>query len=241
MVLAMKALAIIPARGGSKRLPKKNFQPLGGKPLAAYALAAAQESSCFQQILLSSDDEDILSLADGFNGVTPHKRPARLAGDHVTALTLVCEIVDNFQESYDAVALLLPTCPFRTAQHIREGFDLLSDDSDGVVSLTAYEFPPQLSVVLEHGLVSPVFDPCPLLTGDTRSQDQKTMFRPNGGFYIQWTRSFEKHRNFWRGRVRGYVMDRLDSLDIDTRTDLEYAEFMMQRRGGNREHRENGS
>jgi len=228
----MKALAIIPARGGSKRLPRKNLRQLGDKPLAAHTLSAAQDSGCFDRILLSSDDEQILSLADNYPNVEPWPRPERLSGDHVTALELVCEITadESIRNEYDAVGLLLPTCPFRTAQHIKEGFQLLTNNIDGVISLTTYEFPPQLSVTLDDDLIKPVFEPCPLITGNTRSQDQKTIYRPNGGFYIQWMKAFINNQNFWKGDVRGYAMDRLDSADIDTELDLQYAEYLLEHR-----------
>jgi len=226
----LKALAIIPARGGSKRLPRKNIRELGGKPLVAHTLAAAQDSGCFDRILLSSDDEEILSISESFKYVMPWVRPDRLAGDHVTALELVCEITTDQKiiDEFDVVVLLLPTCPFRTAQHVKEGFNLLSKGVDGVISLTTYEFPPQLSVNLEDDLIKPVFEPCPLITGNTRSQDQKIIYRPNGGFYIQWMKSFLVNQNFWKGKVRGYVMDRMDSTDIDTELDLKYAQFILE-------------
>ena len=224
----MKALAIIPARGGSKRLPNKNLQPLNGIPLVEHTLEAVQQSGCFKRALLSSDSRDILALANGYDCIDPLLRSPELSGDHVTALTLVNSIVDqpDINEEFEVVALLLPTAPFRTATHVKEGFALLTDEVDGVVSLTTFEFPPQLSVTLESGLVQPVFDPCPLLTGDTRSQDQTVIYRPNGAFYMQWMQSFLANRNFWKGAVRGYVMDRSDSVDIDRLEDLRYAEFL---------------
>ena len=228
----MKSLAIIPARGGSKRLTKKNLRLIGGKPLVCHTLEAAQQSACFVKVLLSSDDRDILALADGYDIVEPALRPEELSGDHVTALTLVNHIVSDprIRTEYDVVALLLPTAPFRNALHLKEGFEMLTEEVDGVVSLTAYEFPPQLSVRLEGGLVAPVFDPCPLITGNTRSQDQSAIYRPNGGFYIQWMEKFIINRNFWKGKVRGYEMKRIDSVDIDNEMDLQYAEFLLDRK-----------
>jgi len=229
----MKAIAIIPARGGSKRLPKKNIRLLGGKPLVQHTLDAVENSGCFQKALLSSDDSEILTLASDYSVVEQSDRSEELSGDFVTALTLVNTIVSDpeINEEYDVVALLLPTAPFRTAKHIQEGFELLSREVDGVVSLTTYEFPPQLSVTLENELVKPVFEPCPLITGNTRSQDQSTIYRPNGAFYIQWMDRFLENQNFWKENVKGYVMDRMDSVDIDNLTDLEYADFLISKRG----------
>lgn len=230
----MNALAIIPARGGSKRLPKKNLQLLGGLPLVCHTLNAVEQSKCFTKVLLSSDDPDILSLTEQYKIVEAAPRPKELSGDFVTALTLVNTIVKqpDICENYDIVALLLPTAPFRTSQNIQEAFELLNNDIDGVVSLTSYEFPPQLSVTLDNEFITPVFDPCPLLTGNTRSQDQKIIYRPNGAFYIQWMDKFLKNQNFWKGKIKGYVMERIDSVDIDDKIDLQYAEFLLQNKSG---------
>ncbi len=228
----MKTLAIIPARGGSKRLKKKNLRPLGGTPLVQHTLDAVAKSGCVDRAILSSDDSEILALADQYPTIDPIPRPADLSGDTVTALELVNNIVSDstIQEEYDVIALLLPTAPFRKPEHIIEGFKLLTEEVDGVVSLTSYEFPPQLSVVIEDDLVKSVFDDCPLITGNTRSQDQSPIYRPNGAFYIQWMKKFLNNRNFWKGKVRGYVMERLDSVDIDTEMDLAYAEFLLTNR-----------
>jgi CMP-N-acetylneuraminic acid synthetase len=224
-------LAIVPARGGSKRLPKKNIQLLNDKPLVSFTIEAALKSQCFETVLLSSNDENILSVGRKYSGVDVEKRPERLSGDRVTVLELVKEISERPEMSkrYNFIALLLPTCPFRQASDIQAGLDRLTPDVDSVVSLTQYEFPPQLSVTLteEAKLIKPVFNPCPLITGNTRSQDQKTIYRPNGGFYISWWKSFGVNQNFWKGNVRGYVMPRINSVDIDDNTDLMYAQFLL--------------
>lgn len=227
--MTFETLAIVPARGGSKRLPGKNLQSLGGKPLVCHTLDAAQDSGCFSRILLSSDQPEILCLADNYTSVEAMTRPEELSGDLVTALTLVNSIVEDPQihTEFQAVALLLPTAPFRTAKHIQEGIKLLTPEVDGVISLTSYEFPPQLSVTLKEGEVQPIFEPCPLITGDTRSQDQETIYRPNGGFYIQWMSSFLCNQNFWKGQVKGYIMSRRESVDIDDLSDLKFAEYLI--------------
>ncbi|MES0488489.1 MAG: acylneuraminate cytidylyltransferase family protein [Leptospirales bacterium] len=228
----MKALAIVPARGGSKRLPKKNLRHLGGKPLVCHTLDAVQESEKFAKVILSSDDSDLLALAENYEIVIPEKREERLSGDKVTVLTLINEIAarPDIKDEFDVISLLLPTCPFRNASHIQGGMDLLDKDVDGVISVTEYEFPPQLGITLDNNIIKPVFEPCPLITGNTRSQDQDVIYRPNGGFYIQWMEKFLINQNFWKGKVKGYAMGRMDSLDIDTELDLEYAEFVYNKK-----------
>lgn len=228
-----RALAVVPARGGSKRLPRKNVRKLCGKPLVAYTLEAAIESGCFDKIMLNSDDEEILSIAREYAEIDIEQRPARLAQDTTKVLELICELADreDIKDQFDVIALLLPTCPFRRAIHIQEGFEQLTSDVDSIVSLTTYEFPPQLSIFKDDqtGMLSPVFDPCPLITGDTRSQDQKPIFRPNGGFYMSWINKFVNNRNYFKGKVKGYAMERLSSVDLDEITDFEYAEFLLQK------------
>lgn len=226
------SLAIIPARGGSKRLPGKNLAELCGKPLIGYTIEAAINSGCFNRILLSSDDDNILAIGEKYHEVTPEKRDDRLATDQATVLELTLEISrrSELSSEFDIISLLLPTCPFREAWHIRKGFDLLNRDVDGVVSLTKYDFPPKLSVSVDelNGLIKPVFSPSPLITGRTRTQDQESIYRPNGAFYLQWWQSFLENRNFFKGNIRGYVMTRLSSVDIDDATDLEYARFLLE-------------
>lgn len=225
-------LCIIPARAGSKRFPGKNLATLGGRSLVQLALDSAVDSNLFRKIYLSSDDEAILAQTEQYQDlVCALRRDPKLAQDTTKALEVVCQIVSDYPGDYDFVSLLLPTAPLRTSKHLQEGMALLDrhPEADGVVSLTTYEFPPQLSVTLESGAISPVFDPCPLITGNTRSQDQEMIYRPNGAFYFHRFPAFEKHQNFWKGRVLGYVMDRLESVDIDNPFDLAYAEFLLKR------------
>ncbi|MCK4827635.1 acylneuraminate cytidylyltransferase family protein, partial [bacterium] len=168
-------LAIIPARGGSKRLPGKNIKEINGKPLICYTIEAAINSDCFDTLLFSSDSEEILSVARRYEQVTIDRRPASLAGDKVKVIDAVCEIIDReeMQNRFDTVSLLLPTCPFRRASDIRKGFDLLDQSVDSVISATSFEFPIRMSFELAENTqeLRYLFDPSPLVTGNTRSQD----------------------------------------------------------------------
>lgn len=223
----MKNLAIIPARGGSKRLENKNLRKLGGKPLVAHTLEAASESGHYTKILLSSDDEDILSVADDYDEVTPDRRPEELATDKAKARDVVQELVSRDEHSsYDTVSLLLPTAPFRTSTDIKAAFELLNDDCDSVVSITDYNFNPKMSMrVDDEDYVDPVFNPSPLVTGHTRSQDQEKLFRPNGGIYLGWLDFFQEQGNFFKGTVRAHHMP--PTIDIDTPLDLKYARLLV--------------
>lgn len=231
MVDPARNLALIPARGGSKRLPRKNLLHLGGKPLILHSVDVAVQSGCFGKVIVSSDDSEIRAAAEAHGGAEVDLRDEALAGDRIKVVDVVAEMAERpeVRENYDTVTLLLPTAPFRRASDIRAGFDLLTPDLDAVISFTDYEFPPQFAVTLDPktGGMKPFIEPSPLLTNDTRSQDQASVYRPNGGFFILWLEPFLKLRSFYRGRVGGYVMPRLHSVDIDEEADLLYAQFLI--------------
>lgn len=227
-----KNIAIIPARGGSKRLSGKNITLLNGKPLIHYTLEAVVNSGLFETVLLSSDDDEILRIGTQIKGVTADKRESSLAGDKVKVIELIKSIAarPNYVEQYDKIALFLPTCPFRTTKHIQEGYKLLTKDDFSVVSITQMEEPVQLTLTLDENKVAnpeAIMKPSPLVTGETRSQDFEKMYIVNGGFYIAWIDEFITKDNFFQGKVKGYEMEKLNSVDIDYPIDLEWAEYLL--------------
>lgn len=227
-----RSLVVIPARGGSKRLPRKNLLDLAGKPLIAHSIEAAVRSGCFGRILVSSDDAEIRAVAEGYDGVAVDARAAELGGDRIKVVEVIAEICQRptIQENFDVIAMMLPTAPFRLLADIRAGYAALSDDVDGVISLAPFDFPPQMAVTLgaEDAVMTPLFDDSPLLTGNTRSQDQSAAYRPNGSYYMSWVESFLRRRSFFTGRVRGMVMTRLGSVDIDEAEDLALARLIAE-------------
>lgn len=225
-------LAIVPARGGSKRLQGKNVKLLNGKPLIHYTLEALVGSGCFDRIILSSDDDEILECGSEIKGVIPEKRDERFAGDKIKVIDLIKNIAarDGYVEQFDRIGLFLPTCPFRTAQHIKEGFELLKPNDFSVVSTCEMEDPVQLSMTINEeneAKLNALIDPSPLVTGQTRSQDFSTYYRVNGGFYIAWMKKFIDAPNFFQGKVKAYKMDRLNSVDIDYQINLEWAGYLL--------------
>lgn len=231
----MNNLAIIPARGGSKRLPRKNLLPVGGKPLIDYTLRAVVDSQYFNKIIFSSDDEEMLEYATKFREISAEKRESRLAGDKVKVIDLVKEIAARTEfDDYDQVGLFLPTCPFRKAQHVREATQLLEASDLSVVSVCPMIDPLQLSLTIDENsnIINPhaILNPSPLVTGQTRSQDFKTYYRVNGGLYIAWLDQFRAKENFFQGQVKGYVMSELESIDIDYKHDLDIANLLLEKK-----------
>jgi len=227
-----RSLVVIPARGGSKRLPRKNLLDLAGKPLIAHTIEAAVKSGCFDRVLVSSDDEEIRSVAESYDGVEVDNRDAGLAGDRIKVVDVIEELCrrETIQRDFDIIGMMLPTAPFRQVADIQAGYAALTRDVDGVISLAAYEFPPQMAVTLDpsDGVMSALFENSPLMTGNTRSQDQAPAYRPNGSYYLSWIDSFLRRRSFFTGRVRGVVMSQLGSVDIDEQDDLTMARLMVQ-------------
>ena len=230
----MKRLAIIPARGGSKRLPNKNKLLLGGTPLIEHTIHAVASSGCFEKILFSSDDDHLLQIASNNQDLLVEKREASLASDKVKVIDLVKQIADRKDyDNYDQVGLFLPTCPFRNETHIREGVELLDREDFSVVSICEMSDPLQLSLTInsENKIINleSVLSPSPLVTGKTRSQDFSKFYRVNGGFYISWLKKFRKKENFFQGQVKGYLMSALESVDIDHDYNLDYANMLLEK------------
>ncbi len=225
-----RTLIVVPGRGGSKRLPRKNVLPLGGKPLILHAVDVGLATGA--AVLVSTDDAEIKAVAATRPGVIVDDRKIELAGDTVKVVDVIRELVDRpeIQARYDVIGMLLPTCPFRTPDQVRAGIAALDKDVDAAIAFTGYEFPPTMAVTFDgQGLMNPLYNPSPLITGNTRSQDQVPTFRPNGAFFFSWIDSFRRLRSFYAGKVRGVTMPRINSVDIDDGDDFAYAQYLIDR------------
>lgn len=218
-------LAVIPARGGSTRLENKNLLDLGGKPLISHTIEAVLESALFDTVMVSTDHDDIAQVAQGYAGVVVHRCAQRYAGARVTVLEAMLALMQEVPH-HDVFTYLLPTCPLRESSDIRSGIEMLTADTDAVVSVAAFEDPPQMALIRHGSHVIPVFDN--LTSGVTNSLFFRQFYRPNGGFYMAWWDRLLEHRNFFVGeRVVGHVMPKQRSVDINDALDLEYAELLL--------------
>ena len=226
----MSNICIIPARGGSKRFPRKNLANFNGLPLICHSVTTALNSGVFDEIYVSSDDSSILAVIDHHPKVRLHQRDKMLATDSAKTIDVVLDLLNHLSISPHTVTLLLPTCPLCLPSHIQEGMQLFHNisDIDAVVSSTPAEFPPQLMYSINPNNIISLKPDHDLVTGNTRSQDHPPMYRPNGAFYISKYQSLIHFRSFWRGLVCAYVMDRKFSVDIDTQIDYEIAKSISQ-------------
>jgi len=218
-------LVIIPARGGSKRLPRKNILDLNGKPLIAYSIAAGLQSKYIDKVIVSSDDNEILEIAAKYKAETI-KRPDFLASDTATSFDAIKHTIENL-ENYEYIVLLQPTSPLRTAKHIDEAIELLKKKkADAVVSVCEMEHSPLWSNTLDESLSMNSFLRDEVL--NKRSQDLEDYYRLNGAIYICQTEKLLKEKSFFlKENIFAYVMDKESSVDIDEEIDFRFAEFNL--------------
>jgi N-acylneuraminate cytidylyltransferase len=223
-------LCLVPARGGSKRFPRKNIAALHGKPLLAYTVEAGLDSGLFDEVLVSTDDEEIAAVARRYGGTVPSLRPAEFATDaarivHVCLHTL--DLLESQGRTYDTLCVLQPTCPLRTAADIREAWTLFErTDAPFLLSVTTFEHPPFWALARDaDGTLRPVYGPDALL----RSQDLPDVVRPNGAIALARVDALRRERTFYGAGMVGFLMPRLRSFDIDEPDDLPLVEFVMER------------
>ncbi|MCU1800325.1 cytidylyltransferase domain-containing protein [Pectobacterium parvum] len=216
-------LAIIPARGGSKRLPRKNVKLLHGKPLIAWTIDAALAAKTIDDVIVSTDDGEIASIARQYGAQVPFIRPASLASDTSTTEDVIRHAVDfmSVKNNYDKVIILQPTSPLRTAENIDEAnlfFD--SQNANAVVSVTECEHNPNWI----NGI-----DATYSLEGfmDAKNFRKGKFYRLNGAMYIIKKELSSDFSVFYKKESFAYIMSNKCSVDIDTEIDFEYASFLF--------------
>jgi CMP-N-acetylneuraminic acid synthetase len=202
-----------------------------GKPLLAYTVEPAVASGCFQEILVSSDDTEILTLAKSL-GALSDARPMNLSGDTTKAVEVVHEIISRpeMRDRFDAVSMCLPTCPFRSVEDVRLAVSLFKQTDTKchrLLSVTAYEFPPQLALVEKNQGLLQMREP-DAYDFSTRSQDIGKLFHPNGAIYISTIAEFLRSGTFFGQPMLKYEMPAERSFDIDYEYQFHIAEKMMQ-------------
>lgn len=224
----MKALVIIPARGGSKGIPGKNIKPLNGKPLIYYTIDAARFITDDNHICVSTDDKEIISIVENYGLKVPFIRPEFLATDTASTYDVLLHALNFYEkngEIFDAVILLQATSPFRTGKHVKEALALYSDDIDMVVSVKETDSNPYYVCFEENnnGMLQ-------ISKGDghyTRRQDCPPVYEYNGAIYIINPESLKKEPLNKFSKIKKYVMDREHSLDLDNMIDWKLAEFII--------------
>lgn len=227
-------LGLIPARGGSKGIPRKNIALLRGQPLIGYTIQAASESEYVNRIVVSTDDREIADVSQGLGAEVPALRPLHLSQDDTPSIDVALYQLEALRrhEGYipDVLVLLQPTSPLRTAQDIDAAVKLLIEaDCDSVVSVCPVEEHPYLMYSIDgSGALQPY---APSWPNRLRRQDYPPAFRLNGAIYAIRPHVLSQERSFVGEHTRPLIMPRDRSIDIDVPSDLDRAAAMLQERG----------
>ena len=235
-LLNMNVLGLITARGGSKSIPYKNIAPLGGRPLIAYAADAALHSTQITRVILSTDDEKIAQVGRECGIDVPFMRPAELASDTATSLSVAQHAIrwlaDQQDWQTDIVVILQPTSPFRTSRHLDEALTaMIAANADTVVSVVEvpHHFSPYKLMNLNDGRLTNFWDqPLP----SVRRQDVPRLYARNGPAILGVKSAVVLERaSFYGDHIIPYLMNESESIDIDTPFDLKMAEWLLSVKG----------
>lgn len=221
-------LAVIPARGGSKRIPRKNIRSFAGRPLIAYSIMAATRSGLFDHVIVSTDDPEVAAVARQFGAETPFIRPAELATDHATTVPVIKQAVMWVQEHWDVVddvCCIYATAPFIQASALRAAHGMLRHESvtGYVFSATTFPFPIQRAFKVKPDGRVEMFEP---KNYNTRSQDLEEAYQDAGQFYWGSAEAYLSDKIFFSTDSMAYVLPRHLVQDIDTPEDWKRAELM---------------
>lgn len=229
----MNTLAIIPARGGSKGVHRKNIRSLGGRPLISHCIGTALACENVDRVIVSTEDAEIGETAQKWGAEVPFLRPAEMAADDSRVVDSVLHALDwaKREEGYepDRVVLLQPTSPFVACSDIDEAIKLSAPAGiDGVVSVCEADPPPFWMHMLDDDGTLIDFEHT---VHESRRQDLRPVYGRNGAIFLTRTVWMIEHETFFHGKVLGYEMDQERSLDINTETDFVIGEAILSRRG----------
>lgn len=220
----MKRVAMITARGGSKRIPRKNIKPFLGKPILEYSIEAALAAGIFDEVMVSTDDEEIADVAKKAGAKVPFLRSEKTANDFATTADVVAEVLDSYERmgiGFDRVCCIYPTAPFVTANAIKTAMMLLEQErADCVIPVVRFSFPPQRGVIIEDGRIVPKWKECM----NVRSQDLEPLYHDCGQFYCLNAESFRRQKAIWMEHAVPFLQDEMTVQDIDTPEDWAIAE-----------------
>lgn len=220
----MTSICIITARGGSKRVPRKNIKEFCGKSIIAYSIEAALASGVFDTVMVSTDDDEIAEVSRGCGAEVPFMRSEAASSGYATTADVLCEVLDEYQRrgaSFDTICCLYPTAPFVRASELREAASILDGGASSVIPVTSFDFPPLRGFkVGEDGSVGYAFPEY----AQARSQDLPEMVHDCGRFYFANTEAFKRSGSFITERTRALRIPSKYVQDIDTLEDWEIAE-----------------
>ena len=221
----MSNIAIITARGGSKRIPKKNIKNFCGKPILLYSIEAALNSGCFDEVMVSTDDKEIAEIAKMAGASVPFFRSEKTSDDFATTMDVIVEVIAEYEKQqryFENACVLYPTAPFVTSEKLRDAMDLLEKEKvDSVIPIVKFSFPPQRAFVCNNGRVKYAEEE----HATKRSQDLEPMYHDCGQFCCFHIQTVLASRVMVSDNTRGIVYSELEVHDIDSYEDWQMAEL----------------
>lgn len=221
-------IAIIPARGGSKRIPGKNIKAFCGKPIIAYSIEAALKSNCFDKVIVSTDDINIAEVAKKHGAEVPFMRPVELSDDYAGTMPVISHAIEWLvQQGFnpELVCCLYATAPFVTSEYLQQGLQQIKKtDADYAFTVTSYAFPIQRAIKILPEIGTKMFDPERF---DTRSQDLEDAWHDAGQFYWGKVDSWLEEKTIFSAESSPIILPRHRVQDIDTYEDWMHAELMF--------------
>ncbi|OGV13388.1 MAG: acylneuraminate cytidylyltransferase [Stygiobacter sp. RIFOXYA2_FULL_38_8] len=227
MINGKTVLAIIPARGGSKGIPRKNIKMLAGKPLIAWTIEEGKKSKYIDRFILSSEDEEIIKVAKEWGCEVPFIRPKELAQDETPGIVPVIHTINILTEKYDYVCLLQPTSPLRKVWHIDKCIEkCINMETSSCIGVQEVDKHPYLMHKINKlGSLEPLFKKVQL----TRRQDADKIYAVNGAIYFAKSDFILNQKSFVGQNTSAFLMDKISSIDIDDMSDFQYADYLLKR------------
>lgn len=226
--MSEKAIAIITARGGSKRIPKKNIKEFCGKPIIAYSIRAALDSRIFDEVMVSTDSEEIAEIARAYGAKVPFMRSAKTSDDFATTADVLMEVLERYQEmdrTFDVMSCIYPTAPFVTPQKLQRAYDTLTKEQAVMaMPVVAFSYPPQRSYVLNGNMLEMKWKE----NYNKRSQDLEKMYHDAGQFYMYQVEAFVRLKGQMTESIVPVIVDEMEVQDIDNESDWKLAELKYQ-------------
>ena len=224
----MKRIAIITARGGSKRIPRKNILPFNGQPIITYSIKAAIESGLFDEVMVSTDDDEIAAVAKECGAKIPFMRSEATSNDFANTEDVLREVIEEYGKrgiNFESMCCIYPTAPFISAERLKEAVEKFeASDAETLLPVVRFSYPPQRGLVIKEDYL--VFKQPEFM--QSRSQDLEKMYHDVGQFYIMNTEAFLKNGAIMKGKIIPFEIPELEVQDIDDMTDWKLAEIKYQ-------------
>ena len=227
-----KSIAIITARGGSKRIPKKNIRDFCGKPIISYAIEAAVTSGLYDTVMVSTDSEEIADIAKKYGAEVPFMRSEKTSDDFATTADVLLEVLEKYRDlgqEFDDMTCIYPTAPFVTVEKLTKAMNLLKEKkAKQVMPVTAFSYPPLRGYVMQDGVLNMKWPEY----FRTRSQDLEPLYHDAGQFYCYQVQEFLKSRGQIVSGIVPFIVDEMEVQDIDNLEDWKIAEVKYSVRHG---------